>query len=517
MPRVFLVNPARVTAGYSFFTPRWLYVLAGATPSDVDSLTVVDETLTRFDASRVGPGDIVGIGISSGNCVAGYRVAQAAKASGATVVMGGIHCTIFPEEPLRHGADAVVTGNGDRVWTQVIQDFCTGRLQRRYDGGRIPGSAMAAARWDLMDARRYLFPTVQTVAGCPENCSFCSVWVTDGREPRLREHDALIRELRQLHALGFRFVAFADDNFNPATLARIAREPSASKRRQLEQIRRQRIEFFEEMNSRVPPDLYAITQMTCEVAEDEEYFTAMRDKGRIRAALLGIESFSEEGLSAVNKSWNPSGERTKEMIGKIQDRGILVLSSIITGLPTDDAAAIRQMADFAIDSGTLLAQFTLFNAFPGTKDFLEMVQDRRRRDEIGYVPKQSIQLLDDAFWLRPKNQAEIVKHPRMSREDWLDANRDCWDRFYSLRASIRRVLTGPARRWPFAGRITYIFACLAFRRVYRGDGLSADSVNRNQLSWSTRLMVTTGMLVYNRWIRKQPVVRLAGPAVSEQT
>src|SRR5262249_31955797 len=152
-----------------------------------------------------------------------------AKRRRATVVMGGVHPTVFPEEPLETGADAVVTGNGDLVWSRVVADALGCRLQKRYDGGRVPGDAMLKARWDLLDPTKYLFATVQTVAGCPESCSFCSVWVTEGRRPRMRVADRVIDEANELHRMGFRHIAFADDNFNPATLGRIAREPSPQK------------------------------------------------------------------------------------------------------------------------------------------------------------------------------------------------------------------------------------------------------------------------------------------------
>ena len=96
MQKVILVNPSMTTFGYSFFTPRWLFVIAQATPADVvgDPL-IVDESIQRFDSSVVDPGDIVGIGISSGNCTAGYRVLREAKLKGATVIVGGVHATSF--------------------------------------------------------------------------------------------------------------------------------------------------------------------------------------------------------------------------------------------------------------------------------------------------------------------------------------------------------------------------------------------------------------------------------------
>src|SRR5439155_27145418 len=119
MPRAILINPAVTTMGYSVITPRWLFVIAQATPTDhVGNPVLIDEVVQKFDPEMVEPGDIVGIGVSTGNCLVGYRILQQAKSRGATVIMGGIHPTIFPDEPLEMGADAVVTGNGDVVWAE---------------------------------------------------------------------------------------------------------------------------------------------------------------------------------------------------------------------------------------------------------------------------------------------------------------------------------------------------------------------------------------------------------------
>src|SRR6516225_851224 len=148
MAKVVLVNPAMSTLGYSVITPRWLFVIAQATPIElVGDPIVIDEAIHEFDGGMVHPGDIVGIGISTGNCLAGYRILKKAKSKGATVIMGGIHPTIIPDEPLEMGADAVVTGNGDLVWAKVVKDALNRSLQKRYDGGRVPGDGLLRARW----------------------------------------------------------------------------------------------------------------------------------------------------------------------------------------------------------------------------------------------------------------------------------------------------------------------------------------------------------------------------------
>src|ERR1044072_5609528 len=149
MTKVLLVNPANATVGYSVITPRWLFVIAGATPVEfAGDPIIIDEPVEAFNPESVGRGDIVGVGIHTGNCRPGYRVVRAAKQRGATVIAGGVHPTIFPEEPLEMGADAVVKGGGDLVWRNAVEDALNGRLQKVYDGGRVPGEQMVKARWD---------------------------------------------------------------------------------------------------------------------------------------------------------------------------------------------------------------------------------------------------------------------------------------------------------------------------------------------------------------------------------
>src|SRR2546422_12209 len=276
MSKVILVNPANATVGYSVIPPRWLVVIAGATPTNlVGDPVIIDVPVTPFKAEDVAAGDIVGIGIHSGNCRSAYQIIREAKQRGAIVIAGGIHPTLFPEEPLEMGADAVVKGGADLIWSQVVEDALRGRLERVYDGGRVPGELMVKARWDLLDPKKYLIASVQAVAGCPENCSFCSVWVTDGRTPRMHLNEQIIEEANELHAMGFRYVFFADDNFTPATLARIAREKNKQTKALLEGVREERLRLFDAYHRSVPSSLYAFTQMTAEVIGDDEYLDAM--------------------------------------------------------------------------------------------------------------------------------------------------------------------------------------------------------------------------------------------------
>src|SRR6202047_1063398 len=220
--RIHLVNPSDTSFGIGVITPRWLYVLAAATPAGYGDPFITDETLEQIQPELIERGDIVGIGIHTGNALRGMQVGCMARERGAWVVYGGIHATLYPEEAFElGGAHAVVKGDGDVVWAKVIADLARGTAQRIYDGGRVSGEQFLPARWDLAPRGRYSWASLQTVRGCPKHCSFCSVWRTDGQKPRQPASDVVIEEIVQLRRLGFRFIALADDNFYPVTLTDI--------------------------------------------------------------------------------------------------------------------------------------------------------------------------------------------------------------------------------------------------------------------------------------------------------
>src|SRR5665213_842514 len=138
--RVHLVNPSDASFGIGVITPRWLYVLAAATPAAHGDPFITDETLEQIQPEGIQPGDVVGIGIHTGNALRGMHVGRMARERGAWVVYGGIHATLYPEEAFDlGGAHAVVQGDGDIVWAKVIADLARGAAQRIYDGGRVSG------------------------------------------------------------------------------------------------------------------------------------------------------------------------------------------------------------------------------------------------------------------------------------------------------------------------------------------------------------------------------------------
>src|SRR5512147_1964948 len=102
-PRVHIVNPSAKSFGIAVITSRWLYVLAAATGTAWGDPHLVDETLEAIDVREIAAGDVVGIGIHTGNALRGYEVGRIARERGAWVVFGGIHATLFPDEAREHG------------------------------------------------------------------------------------------------------------------------------------------------------------------------------------------------------------------------------------------------------------------------------------------------------------------------------------------------------------------------------------------------------------------------------
>ena len=167
--RIHLINPSHVSFGIGVITPRWLYVLAQAAPARFGDPVITDQTLESLDSAIIARGDIVGIGIHTGNILRGYEIGTEARAAGAIVVFGRIHATLFPEEARDLGAaHAVVKGDGDLIWTRVLDDCAAGRCAPIYEGGQVEPDQLLPARWDLMPPDRYMWASCADRAWPPE-------------------------------------------------------------------------------------------------------------------------------------------------------------------------------------------------------------------------------------------------------------------------------------------------------------------------------------------------------------
>jgi radical SAM superfamily enzyme YgiQ (UPF0313 family) len=478
--RVHLVNPSDTSFGIGVITPRWLYVLAAATPAEYGDPVITDETLEQIQPDRIQSGDVVGIGIHTGNALRGMLVGRMARERGAWVVYGGIHATLYPEEALElGGAHVVVKGDGDVVWARVISDLVNATAQQIYDGGKISGDDFLPARWDLAPRDRYMWASVQTVRGCPKHCSFCSVWRTDGQKPRQRGPDIVIEEIVQLRRLGFRFVALADDNFYPVTLTDIElakKQGNVARVKELKAMRAERFDLMEKL-AKLPEDMAFFTQITMEAGEDTQFLDAMCN-ARIRGALVGVESVTEEGLKAVFKTFNSAGDNLAKRLRTFKEHGVHVLGSFIFGLPTDREDTFAATAALAKEANLTFAQFVMMTPFPGTIDF-----DRWEKNMNGSIPQVNGVPIT-RYWLIPAAMRPKMfsPHETMSTDEIRERTQGVWDTFYSMGEIWQRSKCVPRLR----DRLAFLFVSKLYRQMYANTGISTDSARRQNATRMAR-------------------------------
>jgi radical SAM superfamily enzyme YgiQ (UPF0313 family) len=479
--RIHLVNPSNFSFGIAVIAPRWLYVIAAATPPAWGDPHIVDETIEVFDPATVEPGDIVGIGIHTGNALRGYEIGRLVRVRGAWVVFGGIHASLFPLEAIEHGAHSVVKGDGEIVWQDVVGDCAAGRPTQIYDGGRVPADRFTLPRWDLLPQDQYMWASVQTLRGCPKHCSFCSVWRVDGQEVRNRTVEAVIREVVELRRRGFRFIVLADDNFYPVTFADLAaarRRSDPSRLHKLSALREERFELMRQL-ALLPDDLVFFTQITMEAAEDPAFLDAMRS-AKIRGALIGVESITTEGLKDVYKGFNVAGDALVTRLRAFKRAGVHVLGSFIFGLPSDRVETFEATLALARQADLTFAQFVLLTPYAGTVDYEKWVKEQHNR----------ILTIDDIpvtrHWLIPQNRRPklCMRHPTLSEAEICARTQQVWDRFYSLRAVWGRSRVVKSIR----SRLVFVLVSKLYREMYVTTAIATDRTRLARSNqWARRL------------------------------
>jgi hypothetical protein len=495
--RVYLINPSESSFGTSVITPRWMYVLAGATPAIYGDPVIADETLDPFDMERIQPGDVIGIGIHTANAAHGLALGRKAREKGAWVIFGGIHATLFPEEALELGAaHSVVKGDGDVIWKEALADCAAGEPKPIYDGSRIPGTSFVPARWDLLPPGRYMWASVQTVRGCPKHCSFCSVWRTDGQKPRNRTVDAVVEEIVALRRLGFRFIALADDNFYPVTLTDIElakRQNNAARLAELEGLRADRFELMRRL-ALLPADSVFFTQITIEAAEDPAFLDAMRN-ANIKGGLVGVEAVTKAGLKDIYKDFNPIGEELAEKLRTFRRHGVHVLGSFIFGLPSDRPDTFDATAALAKAGDITFAQFVTMTPYPGTVDF------ERWEKNQGAEPAAVDGIPLTRHWLIPghKRPKLYTTHPTMTSEEIRVRTQGVWDDFYSIQSIWKRASCVKSLK----AKLAFVLVSKLYRQMYANTGIATDSARRqNATQWA-------------RWLAKPLVSLFSGKPMPE--
>lgn len=337
--------------------PLCFAILKALTPEDVET-KFYDERLEPVPADL--DTDLVAMTVETYTARRAYQIAAEYRRHGVPVVMGGYHPTFLPDEALEH-ADAVVKGDAEGVWEQVLADARNGGLERIYESNEFPDLAGIMPDRSIFAGKKYApIGLVQYGRGCKFNCSFCSIRAFYGANLRQRPVEEVVEDIRRS---GKRHIFIVDDNI-------FVDVPKAR-------------ELFEAL---IPLKIRWSCQVSIDVARDRELVDLMARSGCI-SALIGFESLHPDSLREIKKGWNVKWQSYDESIAVFQDAGIMIYGTFVFGCDHDTVDDFDAAVDFAIRHKFVLANFNPLTPTPGAVLFDRMREEGR--------------LMHDKWWLDP--------------------------------------------------------------------------------------------------------------------
>ena len=374
--------------------PLGLAMVAALTPPEVE-VSLTDENVTVVDFQK--ETDLVGITALTITAQRAYEIADTFRARGVKVILGGIHPSTLPEEASQH-ADAVVIGEAEGIWPNLIEDFKANKLQRVYRQRERPSLLkLPIPRRDLFaKGVYYVTNIISTTRGCPYSCSFCSVTSFLGHTYRCRPVEEVLKEIETLNQR--KLVVFVDDN--------IVGNPKFAKK------------LFRAL---VPYKIKWLAQASVTIARDDELLKLAAASG-CQALLIGFETLSPANLVAVGKRVNVVDEYPT-VIRKIHSHGIAIHGFFILGLDEDNEDVFERTVRFAQKMRLESVQFAWPVPYPGTALYESL-------DKAGRIVTKDWSQYESNLVFKPKLMSrEVLQKGR----DWI------WCEFYSLPSIWRRV------------------------------------------------------------------------------
>ena len=331
------------------YAPLTLTTLAACIPDELNvDVKIYDETAGTIPLDL--EADLIGITCITGTSSRCYAYADHFRKKGITVVMGGVHPTIMPDEAAQH-ADCIMTGFSENTFPQMLRDFQNGQIKKRYDQEKdysIAGRPIP--RRELLDKRKYITTnSVEAIRGCSLPCTFCAYPAAFGRTIHKRPIPEVIREIEMLHS---KVILFPDVN--------------------LITDRSHAVKLFTEM---IPLKKMWLGLATSSVGMDDELINVFRKSG-CKGLLIGFESISQSSQQYIRKGVNHVKDY-QELMQRLHDAGILVQGCFAFGADDEDPSVFERTVEMVIQTKIDLPRYSILTPFPNTGYYKQLEQEKR--------------------------------------------------------------------------------------------------------------------------------------------
>ena len=421
------------------YQPLTLTTLAALIPRDFPhTVQLIDEGIADVPLDL--DVDLIGLTVITGTAMRAYEIADHYRARGVTVVLGGPHVTLIPDDAQPH-ADAIVVGYSEDTWPELLRDFAAGTLKLKPRYSQQAGLDLAGrpfARRDLLPSKHFLTNNVfEATRGCVHACEFCVVPTAWGRRPFQKPVHEVVADIRQ-H--GARKLIFVDLNL-------IADRAYA-------------IELFKAL---IPLKLRWYGLSTVLLADDEELLDFAQQSG-CSGLLMGLESLSSVNLKGNRKGFN-SPDRYAQVVERLHQHGIALQGCFVFGLDDDHPDVFLKTAEFAVQAKIDLPRFAVVTPFPNTPL-------HKRLEAEGRILTRNWELYDA--------QHVVFQPKHMSVDELQRGIESAWKHAYSYSSIWKRIRSSPAP-WPvrLGTNIGYRFYANNLSRFYNCDWI-IGRVPRNQ-------------------------------------
>ncbi|MBN2533223.1 MAG: cobalamin-dependent protein [Spirochaetales bacterium] len=377
---------------YSSYAPATLERLVSLLPNELDSTATVIDLNREFLPKNMTCYDLAGISTVTCGATYAYKLADTLKRLGVTVVLGGSHPTACPDEAQEH-AHSVVVGYGETSWPQLIRDFASGKLKKRYTDFANPfTSRHIPFNRKIHKGKGYFFNRcIEYSRGCPNACDFCVVSCINKNTIYTKSTKDTMKDAA---ACG-KSVLFLDSNFT---------ENLKHNKELQEALKKAKIRWYASSTLKFSADPGSVT---------------MAAACGCGGLLIGFESINTGSLQMSNKTFN-SPSHYREIIKRLHDHGMRILGCFVFGLEDDGPGIFERTVDFVQKSRVDIVRYAIATPFPGTR-FYQQIKEQNRFIETDW------ELYDtEHVVFRPRKMT-----PRQLREGYYNAYRDTY-RFTSI-------------------------------------------------------------------------------------